>query len=94
MDFQRLHAHRSWFRCVVSCGLSKGWGLFIGWEEVFSLCFLHSLLHASEVAAEGFGAAGDDGGEEEHEIPHVDLVVISYVCKGLFVSLGCNILLC
>ena len=44
-----------------------GWGLFIGWEEVFSLCFLRSLFHASNMAAEGLGAAGDDS-EEEQEI--------------------------
>ena len=93
MVFHRVHVYRYELRRTVFCGSSMGWGLFIGWEEVFSLCFLRSLLHASEVAAEGFGAAGDDGGEEQHEIPHVDLVVISYVCKGLFVSLGCNILL-
>ena len=57
-----------------------------------SLCFLRSLFHASNMAAEGLGAAGDDG-EEEQEIHYVDLVIISYICRGVFISLGCIILL-
>ena len=43
------------------------------------------------MAAEGLGAAGDDG--EEQEIHYVDLVIISYICRGVFISLGCIILL-
>ncbi|RLN43146.1 hypothetical protein C2845_PM01G10770 [Panicum miliaceum] len=57
MVFHRLHVRQSEFRRAVSCGTSKGWGLLIGWEEVFSLCFLRSLLLVSVVVAEGSGVA-------------------------------------
>ncbi|KAG2650087.1 hypothetical protein PVAP13_1NG190500 [Panicum virgatum] len=99
MDFQWLHVRRSWIRRTVSCGISKGWGLFIGWEGVLFLCFLCLVLHGAnaavvaDAAAGGLGASGD-GGEDEQESPAVDLVVISFISRGLFVILGCNILLC
>jgi len=69
-----------------------GWGLLIGWEGVFSRFLLRSLLQASKAAAED-RSCGRRGGEEEQGIPLVDLVVISFICGGLFVSSGCNILL-
>ena len=53
-----------------------------------SLSVFGALCFLPPAAAEGFRAAGDGGGEEEQEIPHVDLVVISYCCRRLFVSFG------
>ena len=47
MVFHRIHVRRSELRRTVSCGTSMGWGLLVGWEQVFSLCFRRSLLLAS-----------------------------------------------
>ena len=47
MVFHRIHVRRSELRHTVSCGTSMGWGLLVGWEQVFSLCFRRSLLLAS-----------------------------------------------
>ena len=56
---------------------------------------LSSALSASGLRGGGgrIGAARDDDGEEEQGISLMDLVVISFICGGLFVSSGCNILL-
>ena len=57
-----------------------------------------SLLSLSS-ALSALGLRGGAEGWElwemaaEKGIPLVDLIVISYICGGLFVSLGCNILL-
>ena len=60
-----------------------------------SLLSLSSALSASGLHGGGgrIGAARDDDGEEEQGISLMDLVVISFICGGLFVSSGCNILL-
>ena len=85
MVFHRVHVRRSELRRTVSWGTSMCWGLLIGWEGVFSRFLLRSLLQASKAAAED-RSCGRRGGEEEQGIPLVDLVVISYICGGLFVS--------
>ena len=85
MVFHQAQVRRSELRRTVSCGTSMGWGLLIGWEGVFSRFLLRSLLQASKAAAED-RSCGRRGGEGEQRIPLGDLVVISYICGGLFVS--------
>ena len=57
-----------------------------------SLLSLSSALSALGLRGGGgrMGAVGDGSGEGDSSL---DLIVISYICGGLFVSLGCNILL-
>ena len=60
-------------------------------KESFLSPFSELYLHASNAMAGGSEALSDSG--EEQKNPAVDWVVFSYICRGLFVILGCNILL-